>query len=137
MAKSPSCVSPPPSYLIVSKGVVTLAQNPSQLAELKADSSLAPAFVEELCRFHTGSALAIKRVAKEDVEIGGVAIRAGDGIIASNQSANRDDDIFPDPDRFDVHRNGGKDDALGFGFGPHRCIAESLAKTELIAVFCK
>jgi len=78
----------------------------------------------------------MKRVATEDVEIGGVVIRAGEGIIASNQSANRDADVFADPDRFDMHRTWGEHDALGFGFGPHRCIAESLAKTELTAVFC-
>ncbi|KAL8420745.1 hypothetical protein RB594_003519 [Gaeumannomyces avenae] len=123
---------------MIALGVVTLFQNPGQLAELKADPSLAPAFVEELCRFHTGSALAMKRVAKEDVEIGGQRIRAGEGIIASNQSANRDADVFgPDPDVFDMHRTwpGAGQDPLGFGFGPHRCVAEHLAKAELGAVF--
>ncbi|KLU90901.1 hypothetical protein MAPG_09426 [Magnaporthiopsis poae ATCC 64411] len=123
---------------MIALGVVTLFQNPSQLAELKADPSLAPAFVEELCRFHTGSALAMKRVAKEDVVIGGQLIRAGEGIIASNQSANRDADVFgPDADVFDMHRTwpGGGLDPLGFGFGPHRCVAEHLAKAELVAVF--
>jgi cytochrome P450 len=53
------------------QGVVTLAQHPEQLAQLKSNPSLAPQFVEELCRFHTASALAMKRTAKEDVEIGG------------------------------------------------------------------
>lgn len=51
--------------------MVTLFQHPAQLAELKANPSLAPAFVEELCRYHTASAMAIKRTAKVDVEIGG------------------------------------------------------------------
>lgn len=46
-------------------------QHPKQLAALKADPSLAPAFVEELCRYHTASALAIKRTAKVDLELGG------------------------------------------------------------------
>lgn len=62
-------------------------------------------------------------------------IRAGEGIIASNQSANRDADIFPDPDVFNLHRDFGGHDALGFGFGPHRCVAELLAVAELEAVF--
>jgi fungal nitric oxide reductase len=53
--------------------VVELLRNPGQLAELKANPSLTPAFVEELCRYHTGSALALKRVAKVDVELGGKA----------------------------------------------------------------
>jgi nitric oxide reductase len=50
---------------------VTLFENPSQLADLKKEPSLAPKFVEELCRFHTASALATRRVAKVDVELGG------------------------------------------------------------------
>ncbi|KAK3690222.1 cytochrome P450 [Podospora appendiculata] len=120
---------------MIALGVVTLAQHPEQLAELKANPSLAPAFVEELCRYHTASAMAIKRTAKEDVEIGGKLIKANEGIIASNQSANRDEDVFADPDKFDVHRKWPKQDPLGFGFGEHRCIAEHLAKTELRIVF--
>lgn len=50
---------------------MTLFQHPTQLAELTADPSLAPAFVEELCRYHTASAMAIKRTAMTDIEIGG------------------------------------------------------------------
>lgn len=53
------------------KGVVTLAQNPKQLEELVADPSLVHSFIAELCRYHTGSAMAMKRVAKEDIELGG------------------------------------------------------------------
>ena len=62
-------------------------------------------------------------------------IKAGEGIIASNQSANRDEDVFTDADKFDMHRKWPREDPLGFGFGPHRCIAEHLAKTELTSVF--
>ncbi|KAK4184186.1 putative cytochrome P450 B-class [Podospora australis] len=122
---------------MIALGVVTLFQNPSQLAELKADPTRwAAPFVEELCRFHTASAMAMKRTAKEDIKIGGKIIRAGEGIIASNQSANRDEDIFENPDTFNLHREWSKEHgALGFGFGPHRCIGEHLAKTELITVF--
>jgi fungal nitric oxide reductase len=60
-------------YLITMRrqGVIELARNPKQLDELKANPSLATAFVEELCRYHTGSSMAMKRVAKEDVNIGG------------------------------------------------------------------
>jgi nitric oxide reductase len=46
-------------------------QHPEQLHELKADFSLVPSFVSELCRYHTGSSMAMKRVAKEDIELGG------------------------------------------------------------------
>ncbi|KAJ9132366.1 Cytochrome P450 55A1 [Pleurostoma richardsiae] len=119
---------------MIGLGVITLFQHPDQLAELKANPSLALAFVEELCRYHTASALALKRTAKVDTEIGGKLIKAGEGIIASNQSANRDEDVFNDPDVFDMHRKWPVS-GLGFGFGPHRCIAEHLAKAELATVF--
>lgn len=119
---------------MIALGVVVLMQHPDQLAQLKADSSLVPNFVNELCRYHTGSSLAMKRVAKEDIELGGKTIRAGEGIIAANASGNRDGEIFTDPDIFDLHRVH-RHDALGFGYGPHRCIAELLAKTEMEIVF--
>ena len=64
-------------------------------------------------------------------------IKAGEGIIASNQSANRDDDVFPDPDTFDMHRKRGSEQALGFGFGEHQCVADWLARAELEIVFGK
>ncbi|XWW96314.1 hypothetical protein V2A60_004287 [Cordyceps javanica] len=120
---------------MITLGVITLFQNPSQLAELVSNPALAPAFVEELCRYHTASAMAIKRTAISDIELGGKLIKAGEGIIASNQSANRDEDVFDNPDVFMLHRKWPAQDALGYGFGDHRCIAERLAKTELITVF--
>lgn len=116
--------------------MATLAEHPEQLHAIKKDSALVPNFVEELCRFHTASAMAIKRTAKVDIVLGGNTIKAGEGIIASNYSANRDEDIFPSADTFDIHRKWGKNGPLGFGFGPHRCIAESLSKAELVVVFC-
>ncbi|KAH8768284.1 cytochrome P450 55A3 [Diaporthe sp. PMI_573] len=120
---------------MIALGVIELARNPKQLDDLKADPSLAAAFVEELCRYHTGSSMAMKRVAKEDVEIGGKLIKAGDGIIALNQSGNRDEDVFANPDVFDMHRTPDPNHALGFGFGPHRCVAEPLARAEMEIVF--
>ncbi|OIW26840.1 cytochrome P450 [Coniochaeta ligniaria NRRL 30616] len=121
---------------MIALGVVTLFQHPDQLAELKRNPSLAPAFVEELCRYHTASALAMRRTAKVDLELGGQHIKAGEGIIASNQSANRDEEVFINPDTFDMHRQWPESkDPLGFGYGEHRCVAEHLAKTELITVF--
>ncbi|KAG8410335.1 hypothetical protein J3459_017145 [Metarhizium acridum] len=65
---------------MIALGVVTLFQHPAQLAELKADPSLAPAFVEELCRYHTASAMAIKRTAITDIEIGGKVVTQNAGI---------------------------------------------------------
>ena len=120
---------------MINLGILTLLQHPSQLADLKADLSLAPKFVEELCRYHTASANALRRVAKVDIELGGKTIKAGEGIICSNMSANRDEEIFPHPDKFDIHRKRGPEQALGFGYGPHECVAEWLARAELETVF--
>lgn len=81
--------------------------------------------------------MAIKRTAIVDIELGGQTIKAGEGIIASNYSANRDEEVFPNADKFDINRKWGSEDPLGFGFGPHRCVAEVLAKTELRIAFGK
>ncbi|KAH7082561.1 cytochrome P450 55A1 [Paraphoma chrysanthemicola] len=125
-------------------GVVTLLQHPEQLAKMKLDPSLASAFVSELCRYHTGSAMATRRVAKVDITLGGHHIKAGDGIIAATQSASRDEEVFSSPETFDILRfvskdNGGKGEdwvqGMGFGWGQHRCVAEPLARCELEIVF--
>ncbi|KAI9739598.1 MAG: hypothetical protein M1834_006316 [Cirrosporium novae-zelandiae] len=120
---------------MINLGVVTLFQHPDQLNALKADPSLSKPFVEELCRFHTGSAMATRRVAKVDITLRGKLIKAGEGIICSNQSANRDEEVFPDPDTFNMYRRRGSEEALGFGWGQHRCLAEWLARAELEIVF--
>lgn len=64
-------------------------------------------------------------------------IKAGEGIIAANASGNRDEEVFSDPNVFDMHRTPDPNHALGFGFGPHRCIAEPLARAEMELVFGK
>ncbi|EKD17103.1 uncharacterized protein L3040_000372 [Drepanopeziza brunnea f. sp. 'multigermtubi'] len=122
---------------MIALGVVTLLQHPAQLEELKRDpEKWAAPFVEELCRFHTASALATKRVAKEDVVYGGKLIKAGEGIIAATQSGNRDEEVFgPTANEFDMKRVRGSEEALGYGWGAHRCVAEWLARAELEIVF--
>lgn len=60
-------------------------------------------------------------------------VKKNEGIYASNQSANRDATVFKDPDTFDIHRTPGPQ--LGFGFGPHVCVAETLSRVELECVF--
>ncbi|KAG9232188.1 cytochrome P450 55A1 [Amylocarpus encephaloides] len=121
---------------MIALGIVTILQHPDQLEELKKDpEKWAPLFVEELCRYHTASALATKRVAKEDIILGGKLIKKGEGIIAATQSGNRDEDVFPNPDVFDMRRERGSEEALGYGWGEHRCVAEWLARAELEIVF--
>ncbi|GKZ27823.1 hypothetical protein AbraIFM66951_001063 [Aspergillus brasiliensis] len=120
---------------MISLGVIALLDNPDQRSRLVKDPSLAKAFVEELCRYHTASSFATRRVAMVDIELGGNIVKAGEGIIASNQAANRDPDVFPDPNSFNMFRERGTEQALGFGWGDHRCIAEGLARAELEEVF--
>ncbi|KAF4997507.1 hypothetical protein FGRMN_3871 [Fusarium graminum] len=88
---------------MIALGVVTLAQHPDQLGQLKSNPSLTANFIEGLCRSHTASALAIKQTAKEDVMTGDKLIRANEGIIASNQSTNRDEDIIENLDEFNMN----------------------------------
>ncbi|KAI9873620.1 MAG: hypothetical protein M1830_010794 [Pleopsidium flavum] len=118
---------------MIALGVVTLLQHPDQLSALKKNPTLAHDTAEELLRFHTASALATRRVAKEDITVAGKVIKAGEGVIASNQSANRDEAVFKDADTFNIHRVPGPQ--LGFGYGIHQCIAEWLARAELQCVF--
>jgi len=118
---------------MIALGVSTLLQHPKQLAELRADPSLYRNAMVELCRYHTASALATRRIAIKDVTVGGTLIKAGEGVIAATQSGNRDESAFPQPDMFDIHRH--FDDSahksLAYGHAEHECVAEWLALTEL------
>jgi cytochrome P450 len=118
---------------IIGLGTVALLANPAQLAEVKADPSLMPKAVEELFRYLSISDSATARVATKDIEIDGVLIRAGEGIIALNGSANRDDRFFTDPDKLDIHREA--KGHLAFGHGNHQCPGANLVRVELDVVF--
>lgn len=117
------------------------------MAKFKSDpSGLAPYLVSELTRYHTASAMATRRVAKENYSIGGKTVKPGEGLIAATQSGNRDADVFSEPDTFDMLRfapkgQGGRGEdwyqALGFGWGEHRCIGEWLSRVELEIAFGK
>ncbi|WP_045556551.1 cytochrome P450 [Streptomyces sp. FxanaA7] len=109
--------------------VVALLRHPAQLAALRADPGLWPGAVEELLRHLTVAHSGLRRVATEDVEVGGVRIRAGEGVVVALQAANRDPDAFPEPDTLDVRRSAAGH--LAFGHGLHQCIGQSLARAEL------
>lgn len=114
---------------MINLGVITLLQHPDQLQAAKSDPSLWPSAVAEICRLHTASAYALRRVALQDVHLGGQTIRAGEGIIALNQSANRDEEFFPNPDKFDIRRK--PNPHVAYGYGTHRCIGEYLSNVQL------
>ena len=120
---------------MISLGVVLLLEHPDQLAAFKADPSLTEPAVEELLRYLSPVQFAPRRVALEDVEIGGMTIRKGDGVFALSPSVNRDPDEFPDPERFDITRRANHH--MSFGFGIHRCLGQGLARVELQVVFRK
>ncbi|HUR07919.1 MAG TPA: cytochrome P450 [Nonomuraea sp.] len=115
---------------MISLGTVALLEYPEQLAAVRRDPTLLPTAVEELLRFFTVSAdVTGYRAALEDIEIGGVTIREGEGIIALGSAANRDPEVFTEPDKVDVHR--GARHHLAFGFGMHQCLGQNLARVEL------
>ncbi|MCX4776279.1 cytochrome P450 [Streptomyces sp. NBC_01264] len=113
---------------MISLGTFTLLSHPEQLDELRADPSLLPAAVEELMRF-LSIADGMLRVAAEDIEIGGVTVRADDGVIFSTSVINRDESVFTEPDTLDWHRP--TRHHLAFGFGIHQCLGQNLARAEM------
>ncbi|MFG1603676.1 cytochrome P450 [Actinoplanes sp. NPDC049265] len=95
-----------------------------------------PVAVDELLRFHTIIQLGIARVATEDLRVGDQVIRAGEGVVLSLQTANRDPARFPDPDRIDPGRDNARQH-LAFGFGAHQCIGHRLARDTLAVALPK
>lgn len=116
---------------MINLGVITLLQHPDQLESLKQDPSLWPSAVREICRYHTASSYALRRVAVRDVDVGGQVIKKDEGIIALNQAANRDPEAFDDPDRFDIRRD--PNPHVAFGYGTHVCPGEYLSYKEMEA----
>ena len=113
---------------MISLGTFTLLRHPERLAELRADPALMPAAVEELLRF-LSIAEGLLRVATEDIEVGGVVIRADEGVVFSTSVINRDTAAFTEPDVLDWHRPPGHH--VAFGFGIHQCLGQNLARAEM------
>ncbi|MFL6054048.1 MAG: cytochrome P450 [Actinoallomurus sp.] len=117
----------------IDHGVLLLLANPAQLAALKRDPALAPAAVEEIMRVAVPNDHGLGRYAREDVEVDGVTIRAGELCVIMPAAANRDESVFTDPERFDIGREA--QPHLGFGYAIRYCLGASLARVELRAVF--
>jgi cytochrome P450 len=107
----------------------TLYSHPDQVAELIADPSLIAAAVEECLRIASNGYFTFPRMATRDTELGGTMILKGMVVRPSPQAANYDPDVFPDPLRFDIHRNPKR--ILAFGAGPHHCIGNILGRTAI------
>jgi cytochrome P450 len=120
---------------MISLGTLALLQNPDQLALLRASDD--PKFIanaaEELLRYLSIVQTGVRRVAKADIEIGGQVIKAGEGMIFDLHAANWDPRAFPEADRLDLRRPARQHQ--GFGYGPHQCLGQSLARVELQVVY--
>jgi cytochrome P450 len=113
-------------------GLQALAEKPDQLVRLKADPSLMGTAVDEMIRWVT-PVKHFMRNATTDYVVRGHQFHEGDAVLLSYPSANRDEDVFVDPFRFDVGRTPNKQ--LAFGFGVHYCLGHLLARMELRALF--
>ncbi|MFF0146814.1 cytochrome P450 [Amycolatopsis sulphurea] len=118
---------------MISLGTVALLENPDQLELIKQDPGRTRDAVEELLRYFTIAEFATSRVATEDVEIAGVTIRAGQGVLGLSHAANFDHEAFAEPDRLDFTR--GARHHVAFGYGVHQCLGQNLARLELQIVF--
>ncbi|SIN59980.1 Cytochrome P450 [Parasphingorhabdus marina DSM 22363] len=114
---------------LISTGLATLLDCPDQLAILKTDGSLMPQAVEELHRLNCPVQMTKPRVVRHDMDYFGQPLKRGDRIIASLAAANADPVMFPEPERFDIHRDNAARHA-GFGGGIHLCLGLHLARAE-------
>ncbi|MCV7222186.1 cytochrome P450 [Mycolicibacterium elephantis] len=116
----------------ISGGMLALIENPDQQARLRDDLSLMPLATEEMIRWVT-PVKAFMRTAAEDTTVRGVPIAAGESVLLSYVSGNRDEDVFGDPFRFDVTRDPNKH--VAFGYGVHFCLGAALARMEVNSFF--
>jgi cytochrome P450 len=112
----------------VAAGLWALAQDPAQLAKIRADPSLIPGLVDESIRWAT-PVKTFMRSATEDTEVGGQAIAKGDWLMLCYASGNRDEAVFEAPFEFRPDRKPNKQ--LAFGYGAHLCLGQHLAKMEM------
>ncbi|WP_101790580.1 cytochrome P450 [Nonomuraea indica] len=117
---------------VTGNGWWSLFRNPAELARLRADRSLLPTAVEELMRWDTPLQM-FERWVLEDIEVHGTRIPRGTEVALLFGSANRDPEVFADPDRLDVGR--ADNPHISFGAGIHFCLGAPLARIELIESF--
>jgi cholest-4-en-3-one 26-monooxygenase len=117
---------------VISGGMVELLRHPDQCARLREDRSLLDSAVEEMLRWVSP----IKNMARQmtrDVELHGETLRKGQKLLLLYPSANRDERVFDEPERFDITRS--PNDHMAFGFGSHFCLGNRLARMELRVMF--
>jgi cholest-4-en-3-one 26-monooxygenase len=117
---------------VTSNGMISLMDHPDQLRALRQDLSLLDGAVEEILRF-SPAVHSFRRTATQPTEIRGQEIPENAKLILWYPSANRDEDVFPDPQRFDIRRT--PNDHVAFGYGEHYCLGANLARMELQEIF--
>ncbi|PBC65423.1 cytochrome [Streptomyces sp. Tue6028] len=113
---------------MIANAVLHLLAHPDQLALVHADPGLVDAAIEESLRLEPAAAV-VDRYATTDVTIGGADVRRGDLVVVSLAGANRDPEVFEDPDSFDLRRSNSRLQ-LAFAHGPHFCLGAHLARLE-------
>lgn len=108
---------------------------PDQLERLRADPSLIPNAAQEIIRWQS-PVTHMRRTALEDTQLGGQTIRQGEKVVMWYISANRDEAMFPDAERFDVARSNARRH-LSFGHGIHRCVGAKLAESQIATVIAE
>jgi cholest-4-en-3-one 26-monooxygenase len=117
---------------LISGGLLALIEHPEQRARLTRDAALIPSAVEEMLRWVT-PVMYFRRTATKDTVLRGQKIREGDKVVMYYSSANRDEDVFPAGDTFDVGRT--PNEHLAFGTGQHFCLGANLARLEIRVIF--
>ena len=112
---------------MLSSGLHALLTHPDQMADVRADRSLIPGAVEEILRW-ANPLHYFRRTASNDTQLGGQAIATGDKVAMIYTSANRDDAVFDEPHRFDIHRS--PNPHLSFGIAEHFCLGAHVARLE-------
>ena len=116
---------------VISGGMYQLLANPDEKQKLVDDPAKIPCAVEEMLRW-VSPIKNMSRTVVADVSFAGQDLRAGDKVLLVYPSANRDEDVFDDPFRFDVERQ--PNEHVAFGFGTHFCLGNSLARLELVCM---
>ncbi|MFK0174129.1 cytochrome P450 [Streptomyces sp. NPDC090306] len=113
---------------MITNALLHLLRDPGQLALVRADPALLDGAIEESLRLEPGAAV-VDRYTTRDTDLGGTRIPRGDLVTVSLAGANRDPEVFADPDTFDVRRDNARLQ-LAFAHGPHYCLAAHLARLE-------
>ncbi|MCW2679844.1 MAG: cytochrome [Frankiales bacterium] len=115
-------------------GLRLFAEHPDQWQALREDPSLIDQAVEEVLRYEPITPFTA-RIAREDVELRDVTMPAGTVVFVCAATANRDPQVFEEPERFDITRDRGTSSVLTFGFGAHYCVGAYLARAEMVETF--